>query len=83
VRRRRLYLLDEPFDGLDVAARERLRERLDAAVREEGATVVIVSHHADDVPGYVRCELTLRRGRTPSVAVRPAARPRTRSPRRR
>jgi molybdate transport system ATP-binding protein len=83
VRRRRLYLLDEPFDGLDVAARERLRDRLDAAVREAGATVVIVSHHADDVPDYVRCELTLRRGRTPSVAVRPAARPRTRSPRRR
>jgi molybdate transport system ATP-binding protein len=82
VRRRRLYLLDEPFDGLDGVARVRLRERLDAAVREEGATLVIVSHHADDVPDYVRGELTLRRGRTPSVAVRPAARPRTRSPRR-
>jgi molybdate transport system ATP-binding protein len=83
VRRRRLYLLDEPFDGLDVPARERLRARLDAAVREEGATLVLVSHHADDVPDYVRCELTLRRGRAPAAALRPAARPRTRSPRRR
>ena len=83
VRRRRLYLLDEPFDGLDTEARARLRARLDGAVSEEGATLVLVSHHADDVPNYVRGELTLRRGRAPTVAVRSAARPRTRLPRRR
>jgi molybdate transport system ATP-binding protein len=83
VRRRRLYLLDEPFDGLDVEARARLRERLDAAVREEGATLVIASHHADDVPAYVRSELTLRRGRAPTVGLRSAEQPRRRSPRRR
>jgi molybdate transport system ATP-binding protein len=83
VRRRRLYLLDEPFDGLDLEARGRLHERLDAAVREEGATLVIASHHADDVPAYVRRELTLRRGRAPTIGVRSAARPRRRSPRRR
>ena len=82
VRRRRLYLLDEPFDGLDAEAREWLRARLDTAVRDESATLVMASHHVDDVPDYVRRELTLRRGRAPVAAVRPAARPRTRSRRR-
>ncbi|HEX5650479.1 MAG TPA: ATP-binding cassette domain-containing protein [Steroidobacteraceae bacterium] len=82
VRRRRLYLLDEPFDGLDAEARVRVRARLDTAVRDEGATLVIASHHVDDVPDYVRRELALRRGRAPVATVRPAALPRTRSRRR-
>jgi molybdate transport system ATP-binding protein len=82
VRRRRLYLFDEPFDGLDADARQRLRARLDTAVREEDATLVIASHHVDDVPAFVTRELTLRRGRAPATGIRPAARPRTRSRRR-
>ena len=64
VRQRRLYLLDEPFDGLDSAARKALRARLDAAVKR-GATIVIATHHQEDVPGFVRNELQLRRGRAP------------------
>jgi molybdate transport system ATP-binding protein len=79
VRPRRLYLFDEPFDGLDAQARERLRRRLDAAVERDAATLVIASHHPDDVPAYVRRQLTLRRGRAPRAEVRAAARPRTRS----
>jgi ABC-type molybdenum transport system ATPase subunit/photorepair protein PhrA len=82
VRPRRLYLLDEPFDGLDAQARERLRRRLDAVVESDGATLVIASHHEDDVPGYVRRRLTMRRGRAPLADLRAAARPRTRSRRR-
>ena len=34
VRARRLWLLDEPFDGLDAEARQRLRARLDEAVTQ-------------------------------------------------
>jgi molybdate transport system ATP-binding protein len=82
VRRRRVYLLDEPFDGLDAEARDRLRARLDTAVTDAGATLVLASHHVDDVPDYVRRELTLRRGRAPLAAVRPAGLPRRRSRRR-
>ena len=63
---RRLYLLDEPFDGLDAAARTLTRERLDAAV-QRGATLVIATHHDEDVPPYVRRTLQLRRGRAPQV----------------
>jgi molybdate transport system ATP-binding protein len=87
VRPRQLYLLDEPFDGLDPEARGRVCVRLDAAVHQRGATVVMASHHEDDVPAYVRHQLHLRRGRAPVASLRTglraAALPRTRSPRRR
>jgi molybdate transport system ATP-binding protein len=72
VRTRRLYLLDEPFDGLDLAARNHLRHRLDAAVRH-GATVVMATHHDEDVPPYVTRQLQLRRGRAPTVVDSPRA----------
>ena len=64
VRSRRLWLLDEPFDGLDAAARQRLRARLDEAV-SRGATVVMATHHDEDVPAYVTRVLRLQRGRAP------------------
>jgi len=66
VRARRLYLLDEPFDGLDSGARDTLRARLDAAVAK-GATLVMSTHHDEDRPAYVRNVLRLRRGRAPVV----------------
>jgi len=66
VRARRLYLLDEPFDGLDSGARDTLRARLDAAVAK-GATLVMSTHHDEDRPAYVRNVLTLRRARAPVV----------------
>jgi molybdate transport system ATP-binding protein len=69
VRPRRLWLLDEPFDGLDAEARQRLRARLDGAV-SRGATVVMATHHEEDVPAYVTRVLTLRRGRAPVMSKR-------------
>jgi molybdate transport system ATP-binding protein len=66
VRPRRLLLFDEPFDGLDAHAVRQLRERVDAAVRR-GATLVLATHHADDVPGYVCNMLQMRAGRAPEV----------------
>jgi molybdate transport system ATP-binding protein len=70
IRPRRLYLLDEPFDGLDEQARLRLRTTLDGAAKK-GATVVMASHHADDVPPYVHRALRLRRGRAPVAEAWP------------
>ena len=66
---RSLWLLDEPFDGLDTEARQRLRARLDGAV-SRGATVVMATHHEEDVPGYVTRELQLRCGRAPVITNR-------------
>jgi len=69
VRSRRLWLLDEPLDGLDTEARQRLRARLGGAV-SRGATVVMATHHEEDVPAYVTRVLQLRRGRAPAVTNR-------------
>jgi molybdate transport system ATP-binding protein len=64
VRTRRLYLLDEPFDGLDAEARALLQSKL-AEVAARGAAIVLATHHDEDVPDCVDRELVLRRGRAP------------------
>lgn len=68
IRPRKLFLLDEPFDGLDADSRSLLRARLDMAV-QRGATIVMATHHDEDVPSYVRRTLVLRRGRAPAIVA--------------
>lgn len=63
---RQLFLLDEPFDGLDALARDLLWSRLEEA-RFAGTTVVIATHHAEDVPPWVTNRLRMRAGRAPVV----------------
>ena len=58
VRRRCLLLLDEPFDGLDADARQLVARAIAAAARG-GTQVVLATHHAEDVPGFVTRWLTL------------------------
>ena len=58
VRRRRLLLLDEPFDGLDADARQLMSREIEAAARD-GSQVVLATHHAEDVPAFVTHRLTL------------------------
>ncbi len=43
-----LYLLDEPFTGLDLASAKALASRLDAR-KKEGATVLLASHRLETV----------------------------------
>ena len=46
-----LVLLDEPFAGLDLGARERLLLRLGAlATDRSGPPVVLVTHHCEEIP---------------------------------
>lgn len=48
-----LLILDEPFDGLDVASRENLAQLL-AALSEHGHTVVLVLNRFDDIPPFIQ-----------------------------
>lgn len=67
-----LVLLDEPFAGLDLGGRESLLADLDALLAEPGGpTVVLVTHHLEELPTGVRRALLLRGGRR--VAEGPAA----------
>ena len=67
-----LLLLDEPFVGLDLGGRESLVGDV-AAVMEEpgGPTVVLVTHHVEEIPDAVVDAMLLRDGR--AVAAGPAA----------
>jgi iron complex transport system ATP-binding protein len=67
-----LLLLDEPFAGLDLGGRERLLGDLDALLAAPDApTVVMVTHHLEELPVGIADALLLREGR--SVAVGPVA----------
>lgn len=67
-----LLLLDEPFAGLDLGGREALVGDLAAVMDEpDGPTVVLVTHHVEEVPDTVRHALLLGDGGV--VAHGPAA----------
>ena len=79
VARRRLLLLDEPFDGLDAAIRS-IALRVIGDLAAARAQIVLATHHGADVPGYVRNTLSFgQSGMTTATcrddaAGRPAAR---------
>ena len=58
----RLLLLDEPFTGLDEAAREALRARLRSA-REAGAIVILTTHDTAAIENLTDNAVTLVDGR--------------------
>ena len=59
-----LLLLDEPGNGLDLGARERLIASLSGmAEREEGITVILVTHHVEEIPPGFDRMLILAEGR--------------------
>jgi len=62
IAKRRLLLLDEPFDGLDAHARQMVAAEVAEAVGR-GTQLVIATHHREDVPPYVMRRLALPRRR--------------------
>lgn len=59
-----LLLLDEPFAGLDLGGREALLADLDRLLAESaGPTVVLVTHHLEELPVGMRRALLLAGGR--------------------
>jgi iron complex transport system ATP-binding protein len=66
-----LLRLEEPFAGLDLGGRESLLADLDRVLAEpDGPTVVLVTHHLEELPTGIARVLLLREGRT--VAQGPA-----------
>jgi iron complex transport system ATP-binding protein len=67
-----LLLLDEPFAGLDLGARERLLARLGALATDPAtAPFVLVTHHVEEIPAGTTHALVLGAGRV--VAQGPIA----------
>ena len=61
----RLLVLDEPCEGLDPVSRERFLEDLSrlCTVRE-GPTMVLITHHLEEIPAFVGHVLLLSAGKT-------------------
>lgn len=61
--RAELVMLDEPFAGLDLGARERLLVHLaDLASDPQGPPVVLVTHHCEEIPPGFTHGALMRRG---------------------
>jgi iron complex transport system ATP-binding protein len=59
-----LVLLDEPFAGLDLGARERLLGRLSALAADvTAAPMVLVTHHVEEIPPGITHALIASNGR--------------------
>ena len=57
-----LVLFDEPFDGLDAIGRREMARALERAA-QAGATLVIVTHHLDDLPRCISHVARMKQGR--------------------
>ncbi len=58
-----LLLLDEPFNGMDLAGRELLLTDLSRILAEpDGPTVVLVTHHLEELPRGIGAVALLREG---------------------
>jgi ABC-2 type transport system ATP-binding protein len=58
----RIYILDEPFSGLDIGTRKELRELIQE-IRKEGATIIFTSHQIEEVCYLCDKALILKDGR--------------------
>lgn len=63
-----VLVLDEPTAGLDGRSRRSLLESLARWRREEGLTLVVVSHHLEELPGLVDRMVVLHQGRVAADA---------------
>ncbi|MDK6855617.1 ABC transporter ATP-binding protein [Aerococcus sanguinicola] len=57
-----LLILDEPFNALDLFARERLLEFLGEVSQEEGLSLVMISHRSEDISQLFQHVLLLKEG---------------------
>ena len=62
-------VLDEPTRGLDLVARHQFMERVRAIARE-GTTILLVTHHVDEIIPEIARVILLRRGRIDGDGVK-------------
>ncbi len=58
----RLVLLDEPFDALDASLRAQVRDEVRTALRESGATALLVTHDQEEALSLADLVAVLRDG---------------------
>jgi iron(III) transport system ATP-binding protein len=63
VRRPQALLLDEPFSSLDASLRSHVREEVQALLRAQGVTTVLVTHDQEEAMSLADAVAVLRSGR--------------------
>lgn len=63
VKKPKLLILDEPCQGLDAAHRRVVLATVERVIRQSGASLIFVTHHAREVPACVGHILRLKAGR--------------------
>ena len=72
VRRRPVLLLDEPFASLDADLREKMLDLVAGLAREQGLTVLMVTHQPDDARHIADFVLVLEAGTVAARATKAA-----------
>lgn len=62
VRNPPLLIFDEPFQGLDPANTERMKNLLDQLAQQSNAAMIFVSHFEAEIPSAFQLEIKLREG---------------------
>jgi len=63
-------VLDEPTRGLDLVSRHHFMERVRSIARQ-GTTILLVTHHVDEIVPEIERVILLRRGRIASDGLKP------------
>lgn len=58
-----IFVLDEPTNGLDMAAKAEFLQILDSITRQDSMTMVLVTHHIDEIPPAMNHVISLNHGR--------------------
>lgn len=58
-----ILILDEPCSGLDIIAREKMLDAIEAFAKQSDKTIIYVTHYAEEVPDCFEHALLLRNGR--------------------
>jgi ABC-type molybdenum transport system ATPase subunit/photorepair protein PhrA len=66
IRRPRMLILDEPFEGLDRSGRQELKTLLDG-LAASGLPMVLVTHRSEEMPSAFTHVLTVEKGRITSA----------------
>ncbi len=69
VRSPRLLILDEAMNGFDRDVRARILHRVEE-LAATGTAIVMIGHHASDIPNWIENELKLEEGRVAAIVRR-------------
>jgi molybdate transport system ATP-binding protein len=71
IKRPRLLVLDEPCQGLDSLQRRKILAAIEAIGQSGRTQIILVTHHAGEIPPCITHVLRLRRGRVAEQGRRP------------